>query len=99
VQWCEPCLRWGRGRFPAIANVEGTPECEYCHRGEARPDVAQPQATDGREARPDITTIVVIRPPCACGCGDLVGIPGENYIPGHAPRHGMAKPEKQLLYG
>ena len=86
MEWCRPCLVRGRGKFPAIVNVEGTPECEYCHRGEARPEVARPVVLHSPEARPDLASVMVKRPACLCGCGDLVGVPGEQYIPGHKPR-------------
>ena len=93
LEWCKPCLTRGRGKFPAVANVEGTPECEFCHRGEARPDVARPMTLHSPEAKPDISTILVRRPPCACGCGDLVGVASASYIPGHRPRHSVAEEE------
>ena len=98
LEWCRPCLTRGRGQFPAIAKLEGTPECEYCHRGEARPDVARPLSLRSPEAKPDIATILVTRPPCACGCGDLVVVVGERYIPGHRPRQVVVKPEEPVVW-
>ena len=97
MEWCEPCLERGLGQFPAIGHLAGTPECEYCQCGEVRSDVARPILPSPKAPR-DIATVLVTRPPCACGCGDLVGIAGEQYIPGHAPRHGVVKPE-EAIYG
>ena len=87
-----------RRRRSGYANVGGTPECEYCHRGEARPDVARSLSLHSPETKPDVAGILATRPPCACGCGDLVGVAGEQYIPGHRPRQVVAESEERAAY-